>query len=316
MVNTTDAKGSIRRNLIGNALIFSATIFFGINIPVTKILIPEWLSAVEVVACRYIGGAVLIWLTSLFMKSVKIDKADWKPIILAGIALFGFLYLFSLAFNYASAIDISIIMILPPIIVVAINAIFKRSKIGPLEWVGVGISFVGAAVLILLRGGASQGSDNLLGELLALGSAVCYAVYLIIIEKPSHKYPSMILMRWVLGISAVLCLPFIGGFAHSKLFMHPEAWPIGLVCFIILLPTYYAYVATPPAVKMIGSEIVSMYQYLVPVIATIAAIIMKVDTLVWYQPVSMAIIIVGVVLADYSKRKIKEKTTQGTVSKG
>ncbi|MDE6247356.1 MAG: DMT family transporter, partial [Muribaculaceae bacterium] len=68
-------------------------------------------------------------------------------------------------------------------------------------------------------------------------------------------------------------------------------------------PTVYCYIVTPPALKMTGSEIFSFYQYLVPVIAAIVSLLLKIDTFRWYQPVAFVIIVGGVVLANYAKMK-------------
>ncbi len=40
----------------GNLLIMLSTIFFGVNIPVAKLLIPEWMSSVDLTLFR-LGGA-------------------------------------------------------------------------------------------------------------------------------------------------------------------------------------------------------------------------------------------------------------------
>lgn len=301
--NHTDSNK--RQMLAGNALIFAATIFFGINVPVMKILIPYWMTAIDVTAWRFIGGGALMWIASLFIHTQKIDwKNDLKPIILSGIFVFLFLFFFSLAFKFASAIDISIIMILPPMMVVAINAIFRHYRTAALEIVGLLVSFGGALLLILVGHGAGKaGSHAIIGDLCALASSLAYALYLIILEKPAKKYKSITLMRWIFLVASILCLPFIWGFGHTRFVQQPEAWPIALIAFTVVFPSFLSYVFTTPAIKMIGSELVSMYQYLVPVIATITAIAMKVDSLVWYQPVAMAIILAGVVLANIAKRK-------------
>lgn len=68
-----------------------AVIFWGINIPVTKALIPEWMTAESISVVRLIGGCILFWITSIFMKCEAIEKEDWLKIVLGGmIGLFAF----------------------------------------------------------------------------------------------------------------------------------------------------------------------------------------------------------------------------------
>ena len=59
--------------------------------------------------------------------------------------------------------------------------------------------------------------------------------------------------------------------------------------------------------KRIGHEIVAMYQYLIPVIATTAAIILKMDTLQWFQPVAAVILLAGVFLTSKATDKAIEE---------
>ena len=68
----------------GNLFVLIATIFFGVNIPVVKILIPEWMSSVDVTIFRLGGGCILMWLASIFIKTDKIQRHDYLRIFLGG----------------------------------------------------------------------------------------------------------------------------------------------------------------------------------------------------------------------------------------
>lgn len=70
-----------------------------------------------------------------------------------------------------------------------------------------------------------------------------------------------------------------------------------------------AYFLVQPAIKRIGSELVSIYQYLIPVFATISAVLMKLDTLHWTQVLAMVIIIGGMLLTTIGKRRRVKKST-------
>lgn len=306
MKNTTTTPSAdssrMKAMLGGNLLALSAAICWGFNEPANKILIPDWISAGGVALSRIFGATIMIWLISLFIKPEKIQKGDWKLLWGAALMMLGFVYVFSMAFNTASPIDIAIILTFQPMLVVAIHAIFKHEKVGRLEWVGMGIAFIGALLAIL--GGGKLGGGRFIGNIYAMVCAVSYACYLVIIEGPSKRYGTINLMRWIFLFSAILSLPLILTVSrHIPLIENPHWWPIGVLGFIILFPTVYCYIVTPPALKMTGSEIFSFYQYLVPVIAAIVSLLLKIDTFRWYQPVAFVIIVGGVVLANYAKMK-------------
>lgn len=294
-----------RRILIGNACILLASIFWGINVTVTKALIPDWMTANGITAVRLIGGTLLMWLVSLFIKCEPIARGDWKKIVPAGmIGLFLFIYLFVTSLRYANPIDVSIIMTLPPVFVILMQVIFLKSRPSWLEYAGVILSMAGAAVVILVGASdAHNGPNNLLGDILAVLSTICYAFYLVILEKPSQTYRPVNLLRWVFLFSAIPALFLLFHFDAMPI-LHGGSTAAWLeIGFILLCPTFLAYFLVQPAQKMIGSEMVSLYQYLIPVFATISAVIMKIDTLTWLQVLAMIIVVAGMVITNLGKRR-------------
>lgn len=297
--------------LIGNLLALSAAVCWGFNEPANKMLIPSWISASGVALARIFGATAVIWLMSLFVKKETIQKSDWKFLWASALMMLGFVYVFSLAFNTASPIDIAIILTFQPLLVVGINALFRHRHVSGLEWVGMAVAF-GGALMVILAGG-NLGDGRLAGDLYACVCAVSYAAYLVIIEGPSKRYGTINLMKWVFLLTSVLSLPLIFTIKPDIPMVEHGTWiPWALLGFIILFPTVYCYIVTPPALKDVGSGIFSFYQYLVPVITTVVSVLFRIDSFHWYQPVSFVIIVGGVVLANYGKaRHPQGSTTSG-----
>lgn len=292
--------------LLGNGCILLAAIFWGLNVSVTKALIPDWMTANGISVVRMIGGCILFWIASLFVKTEKIARHDWLKIVVGGlIGLFGFITLFVTSLRYGNPIDISIIMTIPPVFVVLIGVIFQHQRPSLIEYLGIIISFVGAAIVILDNNGGEAGSDNMKGDILAVLSTICYALYLVILEKPSKTYKPLSLLRWVFLFAAIPALFLVPGMQEMPIVHTAEAIPWVEIVFILICPTFLAYFLVQPAIKSIGSELVSLYQYLVPVFATISAVIMGIDHLKWMQVVAMAVIIGGMVLTNIGKKRRK-----------
>lgn len=301
--STPSAKKSRLSAMIwGNLLALSAAICWGLNDPANKALIPSWISASGVALARIFGATIIIWILSLFVKKEKIQHGDWKLLWASALMMLGFVYVFSLAFNTASPIDIAIILTFQPILVVIINAIFKHEHVSILEIVGMVIA-LGGAVMVILSGG-NVDSGRLMGDFYAVVCAITYAIYLVILEGPSQRYRTISLMKWVFLFTAILASPLILTMhTDMPIFAHAKAMPWLILGFIVLFPTVYCYLVTPPAIKMVGSEVFAFYQYLVPVITTVVAIAAKMDSFHWYQPVSFVIIVAGVILVNYAKAK-------------
>lgn len=298
-------KGALRSFLIGNACIGIATLFWALNVPADKALIPSWISGSQLGVVRIVGAAILVWITSLFVKNARVERRDWLTLAICGVMLFVFLILMSISYKYTSPVDISIIMTTPPLMVMVIRRIFEKVHASRAEWWGMWIAFGGAIFIILMSGSDSDAHarDRLLGDLLMLASCVGYAVYLSMVEGPSKRYKPINLTRWVDLAASICCIPWLFTIADQPVFTHVGQawWPLLLLGLIVLLPSYAAYLFVPPALKHIGSDVVSMYQYLIPIIATIASIAVGLADFHWYQPVSLAIILVGVYIANKAK---------------
>lgn len=320
--STPDLKGDhTSRLLIGNLCMLVAALFWGLNVSVTKALYDPigWMTPHSIVIVRLIGGAILFWIASAFVKCESIEKSDWLKLILGGfIGLFGFIFLFIQSLEYGSAIDISIIMTLPPIFVILIGVIFLHRRPGWMEYVGVAVSFVGAAIVIL--GGADKGHISshsphpILGDCLAIASTICYAFYLTILEGPTKKYKPVGMLRWIFLFAAIPSLFLLKGFDELPLFTgHAPALPWIYITFILVGPTFIAYFLVQPAMKRIGSELVSIYQYLLPVFATISAIFMIHEKLHWIQVLAMGVIVIGMLFTTFGKRRRVKKEGQDDV---
>lgn len=294
----TDAADALR----GNLCILIATIFFGVNIPVVKLLVPQWASANDITVFRIVGACIVFWTASLLRPQQKLARGDYSKVFLGGgLGLFAFIMLFNMSLRYGDPIDISIIMTLPPLMVILIGILFRHYRSSLLEWAGALLALAGAVMVIVCGHARESGTDNLVGNLLAVASALCYSLYLIALEKPSHTYKPVSLMRWVFLAASVPALVLIPAMHRAPIFINPEPTPWLLVAFIVLCPTFLAYLLINPAIRLIGSEIVSLYQYLVPVVATIATVAMGLSHLHVEQVVAMLVIIAGMGLTVMAK---------------
>lgn len=295
--------------LFGNGCMLLATIFWGVNVAVTKALIPDWMSANGISAVRLIGGCLLFWIASCFVKCEKVRKGDWLTIVCAGVfGLFAFIALFVASLRYASAIDISIIMTLPPMFVIIMGILFRHQRPLALEYAGIVVSFIGAVIVIIAGSGGNRASpDPLWGDFLAICSCICYAFYLFILQGPSRSYSPLSLLRWVFLFAAIPGVILVPGMQDMPI-LHADAFiPWLEIGFILFCPTFIAYFLVQPAVKNIGSELSSLYQYLLPVFAAIAAVMMGLEKLEWSQVAAMGVIVIGMVMTNIGKKKRKLK---------
>lgn len=296
----------MRDMVLGNLYVFAAILLFAMNIPVVKVLIPQWMSVDGVTVARIVGGGVLFWVASLFVKSQPLDKSDfWRVFLGGGVTVFLFIYLLNFALKYGNPIDVSIIMTLPPVYVIIYQTIFKHYRPSWLEVSGIVVAFAGAVIVIMNGHQTKHAPNPLLGDLLAVLCGVAYMVYLLILEKPTHKYKPVPLLKWVFLGASIPCLLTCAWGIPSAPILHTHAgfMPWFWTFFLMAGPSFLAYLLINPAIKLIGSELVSIYQYFMPVATTIIAVLMGEAEFQWLEGVAIVVIIVGMFLTDYGKHR-------------
>ena len=293
----------------GHLLMIISTIFFSFNFIMLKYLMPHWMNGYDATFFRITFAMILFWGSSLFIKNTSIDKSDYKTLFLSGFfGLFPFILFFNMALQYSSAVDVSVIMTTPPVLVVIITIIVDKVKISIQNAFGLFLSIGGAVFLIVVgKTGGGSGRD-IVGNLFAVISSVAYAYYLFSLRQCSKKYNPISLLRWVFLAASLIAIPLgVIFLPHAQLIHHPSAEAILILTCIILFPSFLSFLLMPKAIKFIGQQLVSMYQDILPVFVTILAILFKMDKLYWDQPVAIAIILLGVYISSSAVKKTKNK---------
>ena len=293
----------------GHLMMFIGTVFFSFNFIMLKYMMPRWMNGFDATFFRIVGAMILFWVSSIFIKNTAIDKKDYKTLFFSGIfGLFPFMIFFNMALQYSSVIDVSIIMTTPPVLVVLISIIVDKVKISMMNALGLFLSIGGAIFLILIgKSGGGSGRD-MMGNIYAAISSVAYAYYLFSLRNCSKKYHPISLLRWVFLAGALGAIPLgIIFLPHAPFVHHPSLDAILILSCIILFPSFLSFLLIPRALKRIGQQLVSMYQDLIPVLATVLAILFKMDKLFWDQPVAIAIILLGVYISSVAVKKVKDK---------
>lgn len=111
------------------------------------------------------------------------------------------------------------------------------------------------------------------------------------------------MLRWIFLFAAIPASILLPDLFHAKIVHDYSLQPWLMIGFVIVCPTFLAYFLVSPAIKIIGSELVSIYQYLVPVIATIASVAMGLCNIHWQQIAAVVIIISGMSITTVASRR-------------
>ncbi|MEZ5103046.1 MAG: DMT family transporter [Draconibacterium sp.] len=296
----------------GLVAIFFANTFFGLNIPVTKALMADWMTPMGYTATRMLFGTLVFWGIAAFLKRDKVKSKDLIVMLLGGlIGYVGTQFLFAQSLEYTSPVIFALLMALTPVVVLLISSIFLKELIPFRKVIGIAMSISGAALIILLGAkGNSSGTNNLLGIFFALLCVLAYSVYLVITRTISIKYQPVTVAKWMFLISAVVSMPFgISEFESQKIYTSEiTGLAISLLVFALLFSSVLAFSLMPYALKRLEASTVSIFMNWQPIVASILAIIVGQDTLTWDKPIAIILVLSGVYLVTKQEsRYAKEK---------
>lgn len=278
-----------------------ANLIFGLGVPITKLLLDNWVSPLAWMATRCIGAAVIFWAVSLFMPKEKVTPHDLFVIMIGG--LIGFLVsqtFTAWAIDYSTPTYVSFIATLTPVMTMACAALFISERISKKGVAGVVIGILGAMLMVVKNWQNGTGKNDVIGIGFALLSLLTWAVYLIITRSVSARYSAVTQMKWIFLVSSVAILPFSwGDLAHSTLYSRAWQWSGVLeMAYIVVLATVVGFFAIPFASRYLKATTVSVYTNLQPVVASFVAIALGQDVLTWDKPVALILVLLSAYLVS------------------
>lgn len=239
---------------------------YGLNPLFAKPLLQMGVSVDTMLTIRYLLAVAILglWLV-VRRESFRVNKAQALRLCILGI-LFGFssLLLF-LSYNYIPAGLATTIVFLYPVLV-AIIMVFLKVYPTWQVWLSIILTFAGVVILSRPSGGVSF---NLSGLLLAGGSALAYAMYLVIVNRSRRlrTVSNNILTFYALLVGSLLFV--FRGIASGEGFMEGLT---GWYCWINLtglavFPTLVSLLTLAVSTRLIGATRTSVLGVFEPVTA-------------------------------------------------
>ncbi|SEE61346.1 Permease of the drug/metabolite transporter (DMT) superfamily [Prevotella aff. ruminicola Tc2-24] len=302
-------KNLSRQNRVqAHGAIFLANTIFGLGVPVTKLLLNDWVTPMGYMASRSLGACLVFWLIAAFLPKEKVERKDLVTILIGG--LLGFVIsqtLTAWALDYTSPVYFSLIATLTPVAVMLCAALTIGERITSMKFVGVLLGIGGAVLMVLMSQSMGSGKNDLLGIILAILSVLTWAVYLIITRNVASKYSPVTQMKYVFLISAIVTVPIaLPELSQNALYTPAWDWYGVLeMAFIVLCATALGYFLIPYAMKYLQATTVSIYTNLQPVIASFVAIILGQDILTWDKPVAGILVLLSAYIVTVVTAKEK-----------
>ena len=261
---------------------------YGLNPLFAKPLLSMGVSVDTMLACRYLIAVFILGVWLVFRKeSLKVNKAQmWRLCILGFLFAMSSMLLF-LSYNYIPAGLATTIVFLYPVIVALIMVLLKVYPTWQV-WLSILMTFVGVVILSRPSGNMTL---NITGLSLAAGSAIAYALYLIVVNRSRRlrTVTSLVLTFYALLIGSVVFLihsVISGGEFMAGL----DGWYcwMNLICLAVF-PTLVSLLTLAMATRIIGPTRTSVLGVFEPVTA------IAVGTIFFGESLTLSII-VGVII--------------------
>jgi|TARA_B100000768_G_scaffold12509_1_gene12120 drug/metabolite transporter (DMT)-like permease len=293
----------LNKIIFAHLALFIVNLIYALNYSIAKDVMPEYINPSGFILLRVLGGVSLFFLFFKIFINEKINNSDLPRFALCG--LFGVainqLFFFE-GLNLTTPINAAIIMTTNPILVIVISALLIREKISLMKIIGIIFGFIGACNLILNSGDFSFNNNFLTGNFLVFINATSYALYLVLVKNLMKKYNPITVMFYVFFFGLIFVFPF--GYENVMLIdLQIFTTEIYLkVLFVIIFTTFIAYLFNGFALKSLTPATVSVYIYLQPLLASLIALFLNVDTLDMQKIISALFIFTAVFLVSMPKK--------------
>ena len=277
----------------------------------TKVLIGAGMQPAAIFACRFVLAYAGLWIYMLAAGKASRVWNGWKDegvFLLLGITG-GSLYFLTenTALCYTQACNTSFLVSSAPLftaIFTLLYARFGKSRFARglekvrLGWplvIGTVLALTGMALMVF-EGQKIQLSAR--GDLLAIGAALCWAVYSLFMGQMTREYGALLATRKVFFYGLITVLPFLGGCRDSfapVVLLQRSVW-MNLL-FLGVVASLLCFLVWNVVIDKLGNVTSTNYVYLNPAFTLLTAIVFLGESLTLLAAVGAVAIILGVICA-------------------
>jgi len=275
----------------------------------TKTLLLHGLRPEEVFCLRFIIAYVGMWI--LYPKKFFCDNLrDELMMLILGISGGSFYFWTeNTALLHSQACNVSFIVCTTPLITsllsLAVKNLFPKSRVASglgnirmTGWLAIGTVFAVIGMAMVIFNGQHSLHLSPLGDLLALGASISWAVYSVIMMDIAKKYDTRLITRKVFFYGLLTILPSFIINPWDADFTILKETPVYLnILFLGIVASLGCFACWNPVMKRLGIVTASNYIYLNPIFTLIGSILILNEKITPMSGIGSAIILLGVILA-------------------
>jgi len=287
----------VRHRLPADVLLLVTVVIWSINFAAVKYGLENGFEPLVYAALRFgIGSFIFAGITYAREQTLQVSRRDiWLLFGAAGLGIYLNQMSFTFSVQLTTASTVALVFGTLPIFVAILAWLSGVERAHLRHWIAVIVSFSGVA--FVAAGGSGEISGDLGGILLALGAAVTWAGFSILIGPLMRRY-SPYRISAVVGIAAMIPLA-----ATAAPQLATEDWDAiellawGALAYSLLLSFVVTNVLWFTAIDRVGANRASLYANLQPFLGAAFAVVLLSETMTVLQIVGGVVIAVGILIA-------------------
>lgn len=278
--------------------------FWGLSFVSTKILLDNGMGTVEVYVYRFL----IAYVCMLLISHKRLMAHSWRDegmLALCAVTS-GTLYFIAenTALQHTLVTNVSLLTSMSPLLTALLaGLLYKDERPGRGLLIGSAIAFFGVAMVIFNANASLEIRPY--GDMLALGAALCWAVYSLILRRLSANYDVYFITRKTFFYGVVTAIPFLlmEPELHNPLTMLSIPAVMANVIFLGLGASLLGFLLWSVTVKHLGAVKANDYMYLQPIVTMIASFFILGEAITLIGVAGSVTILGGLWLGDWLTRR-------------
>ncbi len=277
-----------------------AGLFWGGNAVASRLAVGE-ITPLTLVFLRWVMVLGVLW--PIYSGEIRAHWPAIRPklpqvIVMAVLGYTGFNVLFYIAGHHTSAVHIGILQGSVPAFVLLGAFAMYGTRVTALQILGVLITTLGV-IIVATRGNplAILELDLNLGDLLMLIACVLYAFYTVALRN-RPEMPGAAFFTLLALIAAYTSLPLIAFETVAWGLQMPTMNGALITLFVAIFPSCLAQLFWLRGVDLIGPGRAGVFINLVPVLASLLAVVILGEPFAMFHAVSLALVLTGIFIAQ------------------
>ncbi len=296
-----------RTPLLAHLSLAGAAICWGLMSPLGKDAMQHGIDGITLVSLRVLGGAILFWFTSLFTPRETISRKHIALLCLAAVfGLVGNQCCFTIGLSLTSPVNAGIVTTTMPISALLLSALILKEPITLRKALGVALGCCGAVLLVMTSvrtAAGATGMGDLRGDLLCFAAQISYTIYLTVFGWLAKRYSIFTVNKWMFLSATCIVWPFTAQHVWQTPWSTLSTVTLAEIAYVVVSGTFLAYILMIRGQQVLRPTVVSMYNYVQPIVAVIVSIVLGLAVFTLTHALAVALIFSGVALVTLSKSR-------------